>query len=160
SIRGGRTADRSLVTKLAARLIYQEFGLVGTADVAGNSATVRFKGAALNPTFDRLAKKGDVFAIVRVEGQPGAERAVRITDVLVQLTDTPKGGVAPARVERRVLKTAPLANPGQGFRCIKLGAAAAPVRLRLVDERGLPHNQPLQVYLYPHFDQREGTPDE
>src|SRR5262249_54227594 len=32
--------------------------------------------------------------------------------------------------------------------------------LRLVDERGLPHNQPLQVYLYPHFDQREGTPDE
>ena len=164
--RSERTADRALVTRVAGKMIAEEFGLLGTIEGTGERVTVRFKGGAINPSLVRLANKGDVFAVVAVyqqqQGDERIERGQRIPDTVIHLLSEPKNGAASAELVFRpkVGQSNPLQSLAgvQGFRCIKLGTTVGPVRLRLVDDRGQPHTRGLQVRLHANRFQTTADP--
>src|SRR5262245_4446512 len=140
TLRRGRTADRSLVTRLAGQMIAHDFSVVGTVTGSGDnvdgqgSATVAFRAGALAASLDRWVHKNDVFAVYGiVRAGDNKERGRRELDTLVQVTDDPKNGTAPARIVFR--KDNPLKSAAAylGFRCVRLDTSVGPMRLRLVD---------------------------
>jgi hypothetical protein len=164
-LRHEHTPDRALVTRLAARLIGRDFGLVGTVLGQRSTGTVTFKGGSLAPSLDRWAHKGDVLALYGILPPSGGtsrfDRGERAVDSIIQLTDEPKNGAAPCRVIHRG-EFSPLDRRGSalGFRCIKIAATTGPMRLRLVDERGRPHNRAVQVRVHAHEFKSGESPDE
>src|SRR5262245_1930118 len=157
ALRRDRTADRALVTRLAGQMIAHDFGVVGIVTGSGDnadgqgSATITFRAGALPAPLDRWVRKNDVFSVYGIVGAGDKrERGKREPDTLVQVTDDPKNGTAPARIVFRN-KENPLKNTASylGFRCIRLDAAVGPMRLRLVDERGVPHARALQIRVHP-----------
>lgn len=162
-VRREATIDRALVSRLAGRMIAFDFGIVGTIEGKDETVTVRFKGSSLTSRLGSWARKGDVFAVMRVlpgRGQTG-ERAERINDTIVQLTEDPKKDSCQARIVYRP-RTNPLSNPGiaTGFRCIRMATSVGPVRIRLVDETGQPHTRTLQVRLHSDRFQQSDSPEE
>lgn len=142
-VRRGRTPDRQLVARVAARLVQLDFGVVGTlAEVPPRADTpevlVTFKAGGLGAPLDPWVHQGDVFAIAQITGGRGVEQSFRVPAALLQAIEAPHDGVCRCRLYHRYQN--PLAGGGStlGFRCLKLGTAVAPVKLHLVGERLLP----------------------
>jgi hypothetical protein len=143
-------AGRQLVARTAALMLQRDFGLVGT--VVGdtrnpNQIRIALKGGKLGVPFDAWVQPGEVFALVQVARSGGGQP---IRDAILQVVDPPdKGGTCVCRLFARHYDADPASRlaataGGQGYRCLKLGTADAPLRLRLVNDRGLPHFR-LQV---------------
>src|SRR6185369_8093960 len=92
-------------------------------------------------------RPNEVFALVQVNRLGGAQP---IRDAVLQVVEPPdKEGICLCRLFARHYDADPASRLGalagvQGYRCLKLGTADAPLRLRLVNDRGLPHFK-LQV---------------
>jgi len=141
TVRRERTPDRQFVARTAALLVDRDFGLVGTVMGGGDGQTVRvaFKGGGLKVPLDRWVKKGDVFALVQVAG---AGRTTRLPWTLLQADATP-GDDGSCVCKLLAAQQRPLAA-GAEFRCLKLGTARTPVRLR-VTEAGRKGPGPVRV---------------
>lgn len=145
AIRTERTSDRLFVGRTAARLIEHDFGAVATVEPGSVQASsnparssdvlITFKGSGLRVPMDRWVKAGDVFAIARLFSSRGSESSYRVPWALLQANDAPKNGQCSCRLYSRL--DDPLASGGStlGYRCVKLGTATAPLRMRLVNNR-------------------------
>src|SRR5216683_5218365 len=69
-----RITDRLLVARTAALLIERDFGAGGLVEpIDAQTARIHFRAAALDGSLERWVKKGDVFALVQIDGPPGRE---------------------------------------------------------------------------------------
>lgn len=143
-------AGRQLVARTAALMVQRDFGLVGT--VIGdapdpNKVRIALKAGKLGVPLDKWVQKNDVFAVVQVNRLGGSQP---VRDAILQVIDPPdKDGVCLCRLSARHADSDNASRLGSGsgiigYRCLKLGTADAPLRLRLVNDRGLPHSK-LQV---------------
>ncbi len=149
-LRRERNADRAFVTRLAGKMIGQDFGLVGTIVGRADTVQVQFKGAGLGAPLERWVHKGDVFALYRVmpKNSQGKTRAYLEYDTLVQILDEPKSGTTTAKVVARGKKNPLPSAPTYTFRCVKIPAVTAPLRLRLVDDKGQAHVRAIQIRVH------------
>lgn len=138
--------DRASVSRVAARAIGTDFGLVGTFDpAAGPAVAVTLKAGDLGPV-DAWVKKGDVFAVVQVREnrRPAKGKAApaltgqRLDGVLLHVQDTPRSGTAVCKLHTRYRGGLPRDGATVGYRAVKLGTAETPVKLRLTDGAGNP----------------------
>jgi hypothetical protein len=136
-------AGRQLVATRAAELIERDFGLTGTVIDAKSPLRVRvlLKGSKLGVPLDQRVHRGDVFAVVQVNRLGGPQR---VRDTLLQVVEPPNSdGICICRLHARPRDdpaTRLADQPGVlGYRCVKLGTSEGPLRLRLINERGLPH---------------------
>lgn len=162
-----RTPDRAFVARLAGRMIANDFGLTGTIVGKGEEVQVQFRGGNLTNRLDRWVHPGDVFALYRVapaarNGAEGAkERVFRELDTIVRITGEPKNGACTAKIVHRAAENPVEKAPASiSFRCIRLSANRGPMRLRLVNELGQPHNRTLQVRVHTEGFQTEEAVDE
>ncbi|MBL8794444.1 MAG: hypothetical protein JNM56_11105 [Planctomycetia bacterium] len=134
-------AGRSLVARTAALLIDRDFGLVGVVGDARNPRQVRvtLNGGKLAPLGSRV-QKDEVFAIVQVNRLGGSQP---VREALLQVVEPPNAdGVCICRLLARFADPASQLAAGSGvlgYRCMKLGTGDGPLRLRLVNDQGLPH---------------------
>jgi tetratricopeptide (TPR) repeat protein len=134
--RRARTPDRQLVARLAALMIDRDFGMVGTIDpnIKETEVNVTLKGAALGVPLDHWVAKDDVFAIAQViKGSKGL-RSFRVEWALLRALAEPKDGICRCQLFNRKMNPLQMGATVVGYRCLKLGTATAPLRLRLVNE--------------------------
>jgi hypothetical protein len=147
-VRQARTSDREFVGRIAARFLDLDFGAVGTV-VAKDGDTVRLqlRGAAISGSDSaRQATPGAVFSLTRIEGEPRRGKTVPAT--YLRVLREPVDGICECQLVSRYLN--PLGDwPQVGYKALRLGTTPAPVRLRLVDANGLPH-QNLLVFVSPN----------
>jgi hypothetical protein len=146
--------ERQLVARRAAQLLDQDFGLVGSVgQPQGDKVRVALKGGGLPVPLDHWLKKDDVFAVAQVFLSGGASRSTLERGTLLQVLEEPREGVCLCQLYHRYQN--PLA--AGSYRCLKLGTADAPLRLRFVDERsGIPIAG-LQVRIDMHGGQTSPT---
>lgn len=140
-VRRARTADRPLVSKLAAELVVRDFGPIGTIVDAKDPDRVKvaLKAGQLADA-ERLVQQGDVFAIAQVSG--GGRQVV--PEAYLHVVEEPRSkegifyGRLLARYADEAKKLQEPAGGAQGYRCQKLAAVQGPLRLRIVDDKGQP----------------------
>jgi hypothetical protein len=125
-----RITDRLLVARTAVLLIERDFGAGGVVEpIDAQTARIHFRAAALDGSLDRWVKKGDVFALVQMDGPPGSERAVWHRWIFLQTREEPKDGKCLCSLLQGEPKQ--LAS-GPAYRCMKLGTTRGPLRIRVV----------------------------
>jgi tetratricopeptide (TPR) repeat protein len=136
-------ADRLLVTRVAALLVGEDFGIVGTVtgklDPTNDTVPVTLKGSKLNEALDRRIKPDDVLALVQLSAASGGMRATRVIDALLRVQRGPDNGVCVCQLHHRYKDPASSLEEGRGilgYRCLKLSTGRAPLRLRLVQANG------------------------
>ena len=138
-VREARIPDRQLVARTAGLLVEQDFGVVGTVDPGskGPEVQVTFKGGTLAP-LEPWVQKGAVFAVAQIKRGGAGQRSFRLGETLLQAVEQPNQGRCRCRLLHRYPD--PLAGGPAilGYRCLKLGTTEAPLRFRLVDDKGLP----------------------
>ena len=148
-VRQTQTPDRTLVAHTAARLVLQDFGLVGTVTQAGKEVHLALKGGKLAANLQRWVKPGEVFAISRITREGDWLRGTRVPWALLEVLDTPQGGTCRCRLWHRFQEDDLRDLPGVlGYRCLKITTTPGPVRLQLIDDE---QSQPLvglQVHVF------------
>jgi hypothetical protein len=143
-VRTARTPDRDYVARAAALLIEQDFGISATfrswPKVEGTPPApvqLEFPGAGPGAPLSRWVKPNDVFAVVHVFTGSRAPEVVPWS--LLQIQDAPKDDDANATCTGKLFwryDPRRLEGPDHaGYRCVKLGAISAPVRLRFLQQR-------------------------
>jgi len=136
-VRRDGTSDRRLVAHKAARLVEQDFGLVGTViKSSGSEVQLAIQGGGLGVPLERWLKPGDVFTIARFTRQGDKLRTTRLAWAVLQVVEEARDGVCRCRFFHRFQGDS-LTEGGQvaGHRCLKLATTTAPVRLRLIDDK-------------------------
>jgi len=125
-----RITDRLLVARTAALLIERDFGAGGVVEpIDAQTARIHFRAAALDGSLERWVKKGDVFALVQLDGPPGSERALWHRWIILQAREEPKDGKCLCSLLQGEPKQLP---SGHAYRCMKLGTTRGPLRIRVV----------------------------
>lgn len=152
-VRTANTPDRAFVARTAALLIEQDFGFTATfkswpgAGVAAPPKSgpptpeivqLKFLGSAEGVPLSQWVKPNDVFAVVHMF--TGNRPPEVIPDALVQIQEAPQDDNPEALCSGRLFYRydASLLREGSGhdgYRCVKLGAVSAPVRLRFLQQR-------------------------
>ncbi|MFO0927661.1 MAG: hypothetical protein U0736_11580 [Gemmataceae bacterium] len=139
-VRRGSTADRPFVARTAALLLERDLGLTGivVSEPDGQrQVRVELRGGDLGVDFGRWVKKDELFALVR---QEGTAAGVAIPAAVLQVVDPPRGGMCRCHLFSRFR----LASV-TGLRCVLLGTRAAPLRLRLLQEKPGGGTEPLRT---------------
>lgn len=145
-VRVERTPDRAFVARTAALLIERDFGFIATfrawpkakdAKDQPQNVQLELQGAGFGVPLSRWVKQGDVFAIVQMFD---GSRAPRPVDwALVQIQDLPRddasNGACTGRLFWRFKMPVPEGFGHSHYRCIKLGAIRAPVRVRFLQQK-------------------------
>ncbi len=141
-VRRNQTHDRARVGALAAQMIEDDFGVVGTVTQAGKEIQLTLMAADLGGDLARWVKPGDVFAVSKMTQAGPRTRAERLASAYLEVLDTPNKGVCRCRYFHRYQEDRiALDAPGVlGYRALKLTTAAHPVRVRLIDDES---DQPL-----------------
>ncbi len=147
--RRAHTFDRRQVADLAARLVEQDFGVVGTVvRAAGEDVELALKGGALGEPLGRWVEAGDLFAIARLTREGGKLRAARLPWALLQAVNEPQEGIVRCRFLHRFAEDNLAESPGvEGYRCLRLNTTTAPVRLRFVEPETFRPLVGLQVHI-------------
>jgi hypothetical protein len=140
-VRRVQTHDRSRVATLAAQLVEDDFGIVGTVTQTGKEFQLTLM-AADRGDLARWVKPGDVFAVSRLVQAGPRVRAERLASAYLEVLDTPNKGVCRCRYWHRYQEDRiALDAPGVlGYRALKLTTVVQPVRVRLLDDES---DQPL-----------------
>jgi hypothetical protein len=138
-VRTARVADRSFVGRVAALLIEQDFGIVGTALPGAGSSDVQvaLKAGALAGSLDRWVQKGDVFYIAAITQDGQARSSSRVHWAVLQVAEPPKESVCHCRLLARYQNSLGPAPWLEGYRCLKLGTGTTQLRIRFLDEKNL-----------------------
>ncbi|MBI3822161.1 MAG: hypothetical protein HY289_05710 [Planctomycetes bacterium] len=133
-----QTTDRQNVAATIVQLVETSFSPVGTITAiaaGGKEATLKLQGGELGVSLDRWVKRGHVFAVSKLVGEGGRQRAERIEWALLEVVDGPTAGTCKCRYWRRYEEDALTTAPGTlGFRALHLPTVAAPVKLHLLTE--------------------------
>jgi hypothetical protein len=164
-VRTERTRDRDFVARTAALLVARDFGVIGT--LAGpvdsqSQVKVTIKGGGLGAPLSPWVQKDEVFGVVGIPSDGKGE--VVFPWLFLRVTTPPADGARDGVCVCRVYFRHPdqLQKAGMaGFRCVKLGTARGPVRLRLTQnnpQRAGPANEALTVYVRRNdFDGESGS---
>jgi hypothetical protein len=134
-VRTERTRDRDFVARTAALLVARDFGLIGTIDGPVDSqeqVRVVLKGGGLGAPLSPWVKVGEVFGVVGIPNDGKGETV--FPWLLLRVKTPPADGARDGVCVCHVFYRHPdqLLKPSMaGFRCVKLGTARGPVRLRL-----------------------------
>jgi tetratricopeptide (TPR) repeat protein len=146
--RQAQTSERGLVAELAARLVRQDFGLVGTVVEAGKEVRLALKGGKLATRLERWLKPGEVFAVSRITRAGDRLRGSRVPWTLLEALDTPQGGICRCRLWHRFQEDDLRDQPGVlGYRCLKIATTPGPLKLRLIDDEQFRPLEGLQVHV-------------
>jgi predicted DNA-binding antitoxin AbrB/MazE fold protein len=136
-VRHSQVDDRQLVSRQAALLVDKDFGVAGTlGKMEGDIVEVPLKAGNTGAALDHWIKKGDVLAVSQIV-QGSRNRSLRLPWTLLQVNEEPRDGVCRCRLYYRRENPLPRRSSILGYRCLKLGATDAPLRVRLIsdDER-------------------------
>jgi hypothetical protein len=129
-------ADRQLVARTAALLVSEDFGIVGTFTPKKGSETVEvtLQGSSLGVPLDRWIKQDDVLIAVQIAAGGSGQRANRVPWTLLRVDRGPdNNGVCVCQVFYRTRESPLVMDRGiLGYRCLRLTASKAPLRVRLV----------------------------
>lgn len=138
-VRTDRTTDRAFVARAASLLIERDFGFTAFFPSWPKSkeqpqiVQLELKGVGLGVPLSRFVQKDDVFAVVQMPSGPGAARPAPFA--LVQIQDPPRDDAPEGACTGRLFwryNPPPEGRDHAGYRCIKLGAIRAPLRLRFL----------------------------
>jgi hypothetical protein len=145
-VRTAHTPDRAFVARAVGLLIRQDFGFTATfpswpkADGPLNQpqpVRLDLRGAGLGVPLSRFVKAGDIFTVVKMYSDGRAPQL--IPSALVQVQDGPRDGAAEpscaGRLFWRYYPPPPEGSNHAGYRCVKLGAISAPVRLQVMQKK-------------------------
>jgi hypothetical protein len=149
TVRRMRTNIRDQVAAAAARLVEEDFGLVGTVTaVNGNDVSVALKGGKLADSMSRWVKQGDVFAISRITKEGAKLRGTRVPWALLEVKAPPREGTCRCRLWHRYREDDLRDLPGVlGYRCLRLTTTEQPLKLRLIDNDQFAPLDGLQVHV-------------
>src|SRR4051812_31180965 len=127
-VRQGRTWDRLLVARTAGMMIARDFGAVGTVAEKLPDGRVRLelRGGKLGAPPEGGVKKDEVFAVAQLDRGPRGLWSFRVPWALLQVLEEPKDGACLCRLLKRYEDPPSNLAAGVGYRCLKLGTAAAP----------------------------------
>jgi tetratricopeptide (TPR) repeat protein len=129
-VRHGSTRDRAYVARMATFLLERDIGLIGTVSTEpdkGRIVSVEMRGGNLGVDLGRWVKKGEVFALVKVEGNAAGKQQPW---TLLQVVEPPKDGVCQCKLfSRHTLGRV------TGLRAVLLGTTSGPLRMRLFQEK-------------------------
>jgi hypothetical protein len=154
-VRTDRTPDRAFVARTAALLIEQDFGFTGTfrswptvESLLNQPQSVQFDllGAGMGVPLSRWVKPGDVFSVV----QMFSDRAPQLVPgAIVQIQDAPREDAPDTACVGKLFwrydNRSDERGDHVGYRCVKLGAIRAPVRLRILQQNADNTLKPLQA---------------
>jgi len=147
AVRTTQIGDRNLVAGAAARIIEQDFGLVGTVTQVDRDVQLALKGGNLETKWERWVKPGDVFAISRITRENDKERATLVPWALLEVLDGPRAGNCRCKLWHRFQEDDLKERPGiLGYRCLKLTTTSGPLHLRFLDDESRPLSF-LQVHV-------------
>jgi hypothetical protein len=140
--RVAQTADRQLVARRAALQVDQDFGAVGTVQkVTGDNVLIGIKASLASPALTKRIVRDDIFAITQIVSQGGgAAISYPVPWTLLQVKESPENGVSRCLLLHRHDDALSPSYRPLGYRCIKLGTTAAPLRIRVItdDKLGAP----------------------
>jgi tetratricopeptide (TPR) repeat protein len=154
-VRTDRTPDRAFVARAAALLIEQDFGFTATfrswprVDNELNqpqNVPLDLLGAGLGVPLSRWVKPGDVFTVVQMFNDGRAP--IPVVDSLVQIQDAPRDDAPDTACVGKLFwrNRSPSEDSRHAlYRCVKLGAVRAPVRLRILQHKPDRTVAPLQA---------------
>lgn len=146
-VRREQTMDRLQVARLAAQLVDRDFGLSGLVVEAGKGeVTLAIHGGKRGVDLSRWLKKGDVFAVVRVQREGNKLHTARLPWAVLQALESPRDGQCRCRYFHRFEEERLSGAPGS-HRCLQLATAVAPVRLRLIDDKTFQPLDGMQVHV-------------
>jgi tetratricopeptide (TPR) repeat protein len=145
-VRREALTDPRRVAETAARLVLNDFGVVGTFQrLDGTDVKVAIYGGGLVDSLQPWLKVGDAFAVVRMSRDGGKLRANPIESAVLQVIEAPRDGHVRCRyfcryVDDWSLKDDAQADdradsPALGYRCVKLSTIRGPFKLRLVNDK-------------------------
>jgi tetratricopeptide (TPR) repeat protein len=145
-VRREALTDPRRVAETAARLVLNDFGVVGTFQkLDGTDVKLAIRGGGLVDSLEPWVKVGDAFAVVRMSREGGKLRANPIEAAVLQAIEAPRDGHVRCRYFCRYLddwslKDDPQADdradsPALGYRCVKLSTIRGPFKLRLVNDK-------------------------
>jgi hypothetical protein len=135
-------SGREDVGKMAVRMVYQDFGLIGTIEPQAGDKTadivMKLKGGKLAQPIERWIKRDDVFALALIAERGPKVLAERVEWAFVQVTAVPKSD-NPSECRCRLFyryRPNPVSTEShaQIVRAIKLGTITARIRLRLLND--------------------------
>src|SRR5262249_31165599 len=126
-VRKVETSDRALVARLAAQLVEQDFGMVGTViEAVKDEVRLGIRGGKLMPKLNAWIKPGEVFAISRIVSDGAKVRAERLDWALLEALESPSDGVCRCKLWRRFQEVDLKDSPGVlGYRALKLTTQSA-----------------------------------
>jgi tetratricopeptide (TPR) repeat protein len=145
-VRHEALTDPRRVAETAARLVLNDFGVVGTFQKLDDTdVRLAIRGGGLVDSLEPWIKVGDAFAVVRMSREGGKLRANPIEAAILQAIESPRDGHVRCRyfcryLDDRSLKDDPQADdradsPALGYRCVKLSTIRGPFKLRLVNDK-------------------------
>jgi hypothetical protein len=145
-VRRAEREDRLFVARTAALMVERDFGIVGTLEQAsGNDMRMVFKASALEGPLNRWVRRDDIFAIAGIGQGPTSLWSVPIEWAVLRVLEEPHEGSCRCRLLARYREPLKQNTLVRCFRCIKLGTASGPLRLRFVDETTLSPLAALQI---------------
>ena len=119
----------------AARLVEQDFALVGTATAAGKEVQLALKGGKLGVSLEPWVKPGEIFAISRITKEGDRLRGTHVPWALLEVMDVPRDGMCRCRLWHRFQEDDLHDLPGVlGYRCLKTATGPGTLKLRLIDD--------------------------
>lgn len=142
------TGDRGQVSTIAARLIYDGLGVAGNVVSSGAGVEITLQAGSLGP-LDPWVRPGDIFAVTRIVDDGEKQRSMPLTWAVVRVSSSPKQGVCRGEYFCRYKEDELVMGTPQvaGYRCLKLAAVKASLRLRFLDADSFRPLSGLQVHV-------------
>jgi tetratricopeptide (TPR) repeat protein len=163
-LRKARTTDRLWVSRQAALMVTQDFGMAGLVNVADSVdkvVRVRLKGANLAQPDSIRLQAGEVMGLIKVMKQGDKVSAAPVEGALLYVTSVQGGDNVATQLFSRFPVDIKKKERGKDpeYRVVKLGTRWAPLQLRVVDrETRLPISG-VGVSICPGGDfEKGGTP--
>jgi hypothetical protein len=145
TLRKAQTADRMWVSRIAALLVAQDFGITGrVTEVNGTTVRMQLKGVGVDAPPSVRVLGREVFYVFGIRtGRDGKPVGEKVEDTVLVVTGTDKDTCQTRLVSRYENPVNIKGKNAQEFRVIKLGTVYTPLQLRIVDRQT---GQPLNAH--------------
>ncbi len=136
TLRKARTADRIWVSRIAALMVAQDFGITGrVTEVNGNSIRLQLKGVGVEPPPSVRVLGREVFYVFSVRpGSDGKPVGERVAETVLVVTGS-QTDACQTRLISFYKNPISLRDRNTEYRAIKLGTQNLPLQIRIVDKK-------------------------